>query len=362
MKAVKTAIVVAFLFPSFLAALAWAQAQPVGENAAQSDLADTEWPRQYASGENTVTLYQPQINTWEKNILDARMAVSVQTAAAAQPTFGVVWITARTEVNKESGLVTLEDITIVKADFPQESGQSPDYLAIVSGCVTTADQVISLSRLQANLAVTQAEERTKGVAAPLKNDPPRIIFSSEPAVLVLVDGAPVLRPVEGTQLLRVINTRALILLDQTSGVYYLHLLGRWMGAAAIEGPWAPAPNPPASLAQAQEAAVAAKQVDLLDQQPGDQTAGSTVPTVYVSTVPAELLQTEGRPGFAPIDGTRLLTIKNTSSRIFLDLSSQRYYVLISGRWFRAPSLPGPWEYVPSGDLPPDFAKIPENHP
>ncbi|MCX6349184.1 MAG: carbohydrate-binding family V/XII, partial [Candidatus Aureabacteria bacterium] len=159
-----------------------------------------------------------------------------------------------------------------------------------------------------------------------------------------------------------INTRALILLDQTSGAYYLRLLGRWMGAASIEGPWTVAPNPPASLAQAQKTAVAAKQVDLLDQKSGNQTAESAVPTVYVSTVPAELLQTQGRPGFAPIDGTRLLTIKNTSSRIFLDLSSQRYYVLISGRWFRARSLPEPWEYVPAGVLPPDFAKIPENHP
>src|SRR5207253_22125 len=38
------------------------------------------------------------------------------------------------------------------------------------------------------------------------------------------------------------------------------------------------------------------------------------------------------------------------------------YVLISGRWFRARSLDGPWAHVAPERLPADFAKIPENHP
>ena len=37
-------------------------------------------------------------------------------------------------------------------------------------------------------------------------------------------------------------------------------------------------------------------------------------------------------------------------------------MLLSGRWFCAPSLQGPWAYVASGQLPGDFARIPESHP
>ena len=44
---------------------------------------------------------------------------------------------------------------------------------------------------------------------------------------------------------------------------------------------------------------------------------------------------------------------------FLELKTQQTYVLISGRWFRARSTDGPWEYVPDGPAPADFAKIPE---
>jgi hypothetical protein len=37
------------------------------------------------------------------------------------------------------------------------------------------------------------------------------------------------------------------------------------------------------------------------------------------------------------------------------------YALISGRWFRAATLDGPWSYA-GNDLPTDFAKIPPTHP
>ena len=41
---------------------------------------------------------------------------------------------------------------------------------------------------------------------------------------------------------------------------------------------------------------------------------------------------------------------------------QNYYVPLTGRWFRAKSLDGPWEFVDGDELPKDFAKIPENNP
>jgi len=36
--------------------------------------------------------------------------------------------------------------------------------------------------------------------------------------------------------------------------------------------------------------------------------------------------------------------------------------LISGRWFNASSIRGPWSFVPYKQLPQDFAKIPPTHP
>jgi hypothetical protein len=64
----------------------------------------------------------------------------------------------------------------------------------------------------------------------------------------------------------------------------------------------------------------------------------------------------------PIAGTQILYVANTSGDILLDLSDQYYYVPLTGRWFKAKSLDGPWQFVDGENLPKDFAKIPQNNP
>jgi hypothetical protein len=87
------------------------------------------------------------------------------------------------------------------------------------------------------------------------------------------------------------------------------------------------------------------------------------PTIYVSTVPAELIMTRGTPSYEPIAGTQLLDVTNTDANLIVDPVNSLTYVLISGRWFRTASLQtGPWTYVANDKLPGDFAKIPITHP
>ena len=78
--------------------------------------------------------------------------------------------------------------------------------------------------------------------------------------------------------------------------------------------------------------------------------------------PTELIVTQGEPNYEPIDGTQLLYASNTTGHVFKHLGDQRTYVLVTGRWFRADSPAGPWTFVPGKDLPPDFAKIPDESP
>src|SRR2546425_1177816 len=179
---------------------------------------------------------------------------------------------------------------------------------------------IALDRLQAELEVERVEDPSRIVQ--VKNDPPRIIVSQGRALLVRIDGQPVLREVAGTGLLRVINTRVLLLLDRSAGRYYLDT---------------PAPE----LTQ------------LLQT--------GAIPAIYVSNVPAELIALRGQPALAPIAATDILQVTNTDDDLFLYTPQQEYYVLLSGRRFRAAPLQGRWEYVASG-LPGDFARIPESHP
>jgi hypothetical protein len=114
-------------------------------------------------------------------------------------------------------------------------------------------------------------------------------------------------------------------------------------------------NPPIDINDALAAAVATKQVDTM--LPKDPNAPPEA-NVYVSTVPAELIQTTGAPNLLAVPNTDLLYVANTSSAIFYYLDDANYYVLISGRWFKAVSLNGPYAYVAAGALPTDFQRIP----
>jgi len=67
---------------------------------------------------------------------------------------------------------------------------------------------------------------------------------------------------------------------------------------------------------------------------------------FSSAPSAELIQTEGPPNLVPIEGTDLMQVENSDNALFFYNSNQRFYVLISGRWFDASSLEGPWKFVP----------------
>jgi hypothetical protein len=106
-------------------------------------------------------------------------------------------------------------------------------------------------------------------------------------------------------------------------------------------------------------------VDLLDGGPQANPKPSLAngaPAIYTSEAPAELIVFQGQANFTPITGTQLLWASNTTADVLVDIANNYTYVLLSGRWYRAPSLNGPWSYVANNALPPDFAKIPKESP
>jgi hypothetical protein len=331
--------------------------------AAETDSVDVGWPRQYTSGGTTFTVYQPQLDEWDGDQLAAHAAVAVKEAGKEEPTYGVIWLDSRTDVDKVNRQVYLNDTRITKSSFPSATSKTEEWHDALQTQLPERSKVLSLDRLEAQLAVEA--QRTRSAEQPLKNDPPRILASTVPAMLILIDGQPALRQAGGG-LERVINTRPLLL--KSGNTYYLHVFDGWMQAADLNRTWAVATSPPASLKKAMEAAVRTGQVDLLTGESGDtmqpkpSLAKGPVPAIYVSTTPAELLVFEGEPNYVPVDGTQLLYAKNTSARVFKSIGDNDTYVLISGRWYRASSLEGPWTYVPGTQLPSDFARLPDASP
>src|SRR4051794_33877627 len=226
---------------------------------AQNDGAASPWPLEVKDNGRTFLIYQPQVDKWENNRLEGRSAVSVRSDTSGQPNFGVIYFSARTDTDANDRTVAVHDAVVSKADFPAVAGD--DYLPLLRSRFGTHSWRISQERLQSDMEIDQVAQQS--AQQPVKNDPPRILYSERPAVLVPIDGKPVLRPVENTGLLRVTNTRALILKDKASSRYFLYLSDRWMEANSLEGPWSPTTNSPPQLEQAKQIATQQGQVDLL---------------------------------------------------------------------------------------------------
>jgi len=342
-------------------ALAWAGAAPAqgaGGAVAVSDV----WPREFKLSNATLLVYQPQINSWNENQLDFRAVVAAKRTGSDQETFGVIWATARTQVDRVTRMVVLEDVTLTKSNFPTLPDNGAALLReFQAQLASTAKRVIALDRLEASLA---ASATVKPAGIPVNNTPPTILVSYAPALLIPIDGAPVLRPVPGTAFERVINTHALILRPLGSSTFYLHVYDGWLYAGTLEQPWFQPMVLPAGIDQVAQTLAKSGVVDLIDGgkvQPKASLANG-VPTIHVSQTPTELLMFKGQPAFVPITGTTLQWASNTANDVLLDTASKEYYVLLSGRWFRSAALTGPWTYVASTSLPADFKKIPPDSP
>ncbi len=322
------------------------------------------WPRQLVYQGAKIAIYQPQLESWTGNMLDAYAAVSIKTEHTNKTDYGVIWFTARTEVDKVNRVVTLEDFQLTKKNFPSLSGNGAAYSGAFQKDMTWT-QSMPLDQLQSSLATTSIAEQQQKVE--VQNNPPAIIFNTAPTVLALIDGSPVLGASESDGLQKIINTRALIIFDARKKMYYLALMDGWVESKSLQGGWSQAKRDPVKdLDELKEAAIQADQNQVLgnpDQSLNQAYENYDAPAVYVSTTPAELILTQGEPQFTPILGTNLLYVTNTGDDIFMDSANSQYYILVAGRWFSSASIQnGPWAFISASNLPSDFAKIPDYSP
>jgi hypothetical protein len=312
-------------------------------------------------------MYQPQVESWKGDEVHAYAALAVISTASKTTKYGVLWFTARTEVDKVNRQVMLDDFQITRVKFPTMEAREAEYKTFLQGKLPKKAKVISLDRMEAALAAVDSDQA--GVEAlPVNNDPPNVILSVKPSLLVLIDGPAKFSDVGGTKLKRILNSQAAILLDTETNQYYLNVMDGWLqNADLVSGSWLYVTKTPDDLKEITQGILEKQKASAPQGTPPpslkEAEKASKIPVVFVSTGPSELLVTEGPPQFELIPDTELEYVKNTSASIFRDRSSLDYYILLAGRWFRSKSLEtGPWAFVDGKNLPVAFASIPESSP
>ena len=314
--------------------------------------AEESWPREIQFPEGTLTIYQPQADSYENDTLEGRSAVSWTAADRGAPLFGAVWLTMRVEINRDERMVYVRELKIPQIRFPDsEEEEQQKLIQYLERELPSWDLPLELDRLIADLDLL-GEANTPG----LRHDPPEIVYLSEPAVLVQIDGEPKLESVTspgGDKFERVMNTPFLIVRLEGSRSFYLSGGGElWYEADGPEGPWSPSKSVPSKVIQLVEEAEGAEGTQAMEAPP----------KIVIATEPTELIISDGPPKWAPVEGvTDLLYLTNTDSSVFLEISTQAYYTLLSGRWYRGQQVDERWkvEHVPNDQLPEAFSDIPE---
>jgi hypothetical protein len=317
---------------------------------------DPGWPRLFKRDGKQLTVYQPQVDYWKDySSIHFRCAIAVK-GVAKQERFGVAEIDATTVVDQAARVVALVP-TQRELRFPNTSEPELSALRAAVDALKPPGQAMTLA-LDRVLAYVDAAEQPQQRAVEVSLDPPRIFSSRQPAILIILLGEPQFKPVEAnrTDLTFALNTNWDLFCDTASQRYYLLNQDTWLTAPDVRGPWAAAGTLPAAFSSLP---ANDNWSDVRQNLPGKR--AKTVPLVFVSTEPAELIVSDGDVKFNPIKGAKLLRVANTDSVLFLHSGEKQYYFLVAGRWFRAPSLDGPWSAA-SRDLPADFAQIPDSDP
>ena len=161
-----------------------------------SQASELEWPREVVLDSGTLTMYQPQVDTLKNDILTFRAAVSYKAGSGAEPVFGAAWFESRVEIDREERMVHMVSLTVTDTRFPDGAEHvKAEFDQVIKAGLPGWDVDFSLDDLLTSL---EASEEQIAAANDLKMDPPEIIYRDHPAVLIILDGDPVLRENENS--------------------------------------------------------------------------------------------------------------------------------------------------------------------
>ena len=302
-------------------------------------------------------VYPPQVISWpDRQTMSTRIAMALTPAGAKAAVLGSAEVSCATRTDLATRQFSLSAPRLLSSRFPAaDTAQAQRFEeGIRKALAALPDKRVPLDMVL--LSLRQSNETHPAV--PVHNEPPAIFVSQRPASLLVFDGEPVMAPVAGTPLTVAVNTNWDVFVDGPSKQWYWLNNGAWLRAGDFHGPWTPVGTLPAAFSALPDDRNFA---DVRKQVPGRSLTSAEVPQLFVSTTPAEIIVIQGAPQYVAIAGTQLQYVANSDAAVFRHQGSGLTYYLVSGRWFSARSLAGPWQFATS-ELPADFARIPANGP
>jgi hypothetical protein len=317
--------------------------------------AQQTWPKSINGFDGSVLkLYEWQPESFSNNELKVRAAISVLENGKTDPVFGVAWLQARTRTNGDQVEVESVHVNSIKLPGDIDDDKLENFRTLIEKSADNWNISIPLANLQSSVDL---EKQQTALSNQISSTPPKVVYSASPSILVLIDGAPKVQYNNEWESDAVVNTPFTIIKNEDNR-FYLYGGKHWYTAPAATGPYVLTTSVSQKLQKIEQKVNDAEKKDNVQTESDE----NTIYKIIVSTEPAELLQTKGEASFSAVEGSGLLYVSNSENDIFMDVNSQEYYVLLSGRWYRSKTLSGNWQYISADNLPGDFARIPEGSP
>jgi hypothetical protein len=327
------------------------------QRAAEPLATDPGWPRQYTDGTAKLVLWEPQVDSWaDFRKLKARFAVQLTPGRDAQPVWGTLSIESVTDVDMEARTVALTDFKVTSITYPVAKGDSEAeaWQGLTTRLLPPYPTIVLIERILAYMDKDQVQTRQ----APVLIEPPPILVSMQPAVLVIIDGEPICIDIDKTSLQKVVNTNWDLFFDKQASEYFLRDDMHWFSAKHLTDDWKAVFSLPEEFSRLPDT----EQYDEVRKAAAKPQMPKAEKRVLVTNKPSELIVISGEPQLQPIPNTRLMWVSNTECDLFFYTEARQFFFLTSGRWFRTTGLKSNQWTAATSALPEDFKRIPPDHP
>jgi hypothetical protein len=82
------------------------------------DLDQEGWPRDLTFNKGVITIYQPQIESFAQDKIEARAALAVKIKDKA-PVYGAMWFSSRAVTDRDERVVVFDQINVEQLKFPE---------------------------------------------------------------------------------------------------------------------------------------------------------------------------------------------------------------------------------------------------